>query len=130
MKRALAIAAAALAVVLGFVGLYGVISYVVAERAAEIGIRLALGADPRGVRLMVLRQALVVAAAGVAIGVIAALASTRVMASLLFEVSAYDPLTFVATAGVLMAVSAAAAHFPARRAAAIDPLVAIRDLAP
>ena len=61
---------------------------------------------------------------------IAALASTRVMASLLFEVSAYDPLTFVATAGVLMAVSAAAAHFPARRAAAIDPLVAIRDLAP
>jgi predicted permease len=119
--------AAALAVVLGFVGLYGVISYVVAERAAEIGIRLALGADPRGVRLMVLRQALVVAAAGVVIGVVAALASTRVMASLLFEVSAYDPLTFVGTAGVLMAVSAAAAHFPARRAAAIDPLVAIRD---
>jgi putative ABC transport system permease protein len=123
----LLVIAAGLALVLGVVGLYGVISYIVAQRTAEIGIRLALGANPVGVRVMVLRQGLIVAIVGVAVGLVAALASTRLMASLLFEVSARDPLTFATVALVLTAVSAAAAYVPARRAARIDPLSALRQ---
>jgi putative ABC transport system permease protein len=119
--------AAGIALVLGVVGLYGVISYIVAQRTSEIGIRLALGARPGGVIVMVLRQGLIVAVAGVVVGLLAALASARLMASLLFEVSAYDPVTFTAVAVVLTAVSAAATYLPARRAASIDPVRALRQ---
>ena len=119
--------AAGIALVLGIVGLYGVISYIVTERTSEIGIRLALGARPDEVRVMVLRQGLVVAAAGVAVGLVAALASTRLMASLLFEVSAHDPVTFAVVALALIGVSGVATYVPARRAAGIDPVRALRQ---
>jgi putative ABC transport system permease protein len=118
--------AAGVALALGVIGLYGVTRYVVSQRTNEIGVRLALGAQPRNVCGMVLRQGLSVALVGVIVGVIAAYALTRVMASLLFEVSARDPATFGATALLLMAVSAVATYLSARRAAQVDPLVALR----
>jgi len=115
------------ALLLGMIGLYGVIRYVVAQRTAEIGVRIALGARPADVRAMVLRQGMTVTLAGVAVGLIAAWASTRVMASLLFEVSADDPATFVTVALALIGVSAIATYLPARRAARIDPSQALRE---
>jgi predicted permease len=121
----LAVAAAA-ALALGMVGLYGVISYAVSQRTAEIGIRLALGARPAEVSALVLRQGLVVVASGLAIGIAAAAAATQFMASLLYEVSARDPGTFAASAAVLLTVSAVATYLPARRAAAIDPAQSLR----
>ena len=96
------------------------------QRTAEIGIRLALGASPAEVSALVLRQGLLIVGAGVAIGVAAAAATTRFMASLLFEISARDPATFAAAATVLLGVSAAATYLPARRAAAIDPAQSLR----
>ena len=123
----LLVIAASIALVLGVVGLYGVISYIVSERTAEIGIRLALGANPVEVRAMVLQQGLRVAVAGVAVGLVAAFAATRLMASLLFEVSTHDPATFAAVALLLTGVSAAATYLPARRAAGIDPVRALRQ---
>jgi predicted permease len=119
--------AAGVALVLGLVGLYGVISYIVTQRTAEIGVRLALGAEPVMVRVMVLRQGVTVALAGVIVGLVAAWASTRLMASLLFEVSARDPTTFATVALALTVVSALATYLPARRAAGIDPLEALRE---
>jgi ABC-type antimicrobial peptide transport system permease subunit len=119
--------AAGVALVLGVVGLYGVISYIVTQRTAEIGVRLALGAEPARVRAMVLRQGVTVALAGVVVGLAAASVATRLMASLLFEVSARDPVTFATAAAALIAVSALATYVPARRAAGIDPLHALRD---
>jgi putative ABC transport system permease protein len=119
--------AAIVALVLGIVGLYGVISYIVTERTAEIGVRLALGAEPSRVRIMVLRQGVTVAVVGVIVGLVAAFASTRLMASLVFEVSTHDPITFATVAAALTAVSALATYLPARRAAAIDPLHALRE---
>jgi predicted permease len=121
----LAVAAGA-ALALGMVGLYGVISYTVSQRTAEIGIRLALGASPGEVSALVLRQGLIVVAAGMAIGIAAAAAATRFMATLLYEVSAQDPSTFAASAAVLLAVSVVATYLPARRAAAIDPAQSLR----
>ena len=118
--------AAVVAVVLGVVGLYGVISYVVKQRTAEIGIRLAIGAQPGHVRRMVLRQGLSVALIGVATGLVAAAMAARFMRSLVFEVSTRDPITFAGVALVLTAVSALATYLPARRAANIDPLQALR----
>lgn len=123
----LLVIAALVALILGLLGLYGVISYIVGQRTSEIGVRLALGAQPGQVRLMVLRQGLGVALVGVVVGLGAAAAATRVMGSLLFEVSTYDPVTFGAAALALTAVSALATYLPARRAAAIDPLEAIRS---
>jgi putative ABC transport system permease protein len=119
--------AAGIALVLGVVGLYGAISYVVAQRTAEIGIRLALGARPSDVRGMVLRQGIAVALAGVIVGLAIASVTTRLMGSLLFEVSARDPITFATVALILTAVSALATLLPARRAAGVDPLHAIRE---
>jgi ABC-type antimicrobial peptide transport system permease subunit len=123
----LMVIAAGLAVVLGLVGLYGVISYVVSQRTAEIGVRLALGARPGQVRAMVLRQGLSVALVGVAVGLVAAIAATRVLSSLLFDVSERDPATFASVTAILIAVSALASYLPARRAANIDPLEAVRQ---
>ena len=121
----LLIIAAVVALMLGLVGLYGVISYIVSQRTPEIGVRLALGAQPGDVRLMVLRQGLGVALVGVVVGLGVAAVATRVMGSLLFEVSTHDPVTFGAAALTLTAVSGIATYLPARRAAAIDPLDAI-----
>jgi len=119
--------AAGIALVLGVVGLYGVISYIVTQRTAEIGVRLALGARPARVCAMVLRQGVTVASIGVIVGLASAWASTRLMGSMLFEVSAQDPLTFVGVACILIAVSVLATFVPARKAASLDPVTAMRD---
>ena len=119
--------AAGIALALGVVGLYGAISYIVTDRTAEIGIRIALGASPAAVRAMVLRQGLGVALAGIAVGLWVASLTTRLMGSLLFEISPRDPITFGTVACVLVAVSGLAILLPARRAAGIDPLDALRS---
>jgi predicted permease len=119
--------AAGIALVLGVVGLYGAISYIVTDRTAEIGIRVALGASPAAVRAMVLRQGLAVALAGVAVGLWVASLTTGLMGSLLFEISPRDPFTFATVACVLVGVSALATLLPARRAAGVDPLNALRS---
>ena len=118
--------AAAVALLLGAIGLYGVISYVVAQRTREIGVRLALGADPGRVRTMVVRQGLRVVLAGAALGLAAALALTRFMETLLFEVDARDLVTFGSVVAVMLAVSAAATYLPARRASGVNPVNALR----
>jgi ABC-type antimicrobial peptide transport system permease subunit len=118
--------AAAVALALGTVGLYGVIAYVVAQRSAEIGIRIALGARPAEIGAMVVRQALVLTGAGVVIGVFVSLAGSRVLQSMLFAVSATDPLTIVGVSALLLVVAAVAAWAPARRAARIDPIESMR----
>ena len=114
------------ALILGLVGVYGVISYAVSQRRAELGMRLALGAQPGQVQKMVLRQGFVLASMGVAVGLALALGVTRLMSTLLVEVSASDPVTYVSVAGLLLAVALAASYLPARRAAKVDPMTALR----
>jgi predicted permease len=115
------------ALMLAAVGLYGVMSSIVRERTREIGIRLALGATPELVRRAVLRQALVVAGVGAIVGLAGALATTRLLKSLLFEVSPTDPISLAIVCGVLIAAAAAAAYIPARRATRVDPASALRS---
>jgi putative ABC transport system permease protein len=115
-----------MALVLGIIGIYGVISYAVSQRKREIGIRLALGAQSRDVLQMILRQGATMALVGVAIGVAAALGLTGLMRSLLFGVTARDPMTFAAVAAPLVLVSLLASYIPARRAMHVDPIVALR----
>lgn len=122
---ALAIAAG-VALFLGIVGIYGVISYIVSQRTREIGVRMALGAERIDVSRMVLKQALVLALGGVGIGLVGAALSTRLMASLLYGVSPMDPLTFTGVALTLCGVALLASWIPARRAAGVDPLEALR----
>jgi predicted permease len=117
---------AGLALLLGVVGIYGVLSYTVAQRRHEIGIRMALGAGQRSVATSVVGQGLRLACLGVAIGVVGALALTRLLQSLLYEVGATDLLTFVALPLGLLAVAALAAYLPARRASRIEPTTALR----
>jgi predicted permease len=117
---------AALALVLASVGTYGVVSYFVAQRTREIGVRIALGAQRANLLRMVLRQGIEMALAGVVIGVVAALVLTRLMASMLYGVTTYDPLTFVAVGLLLSAIALLACYVPARRAAGLDPMVALR----
>jgi hypothetical protein len=118
--------AAALALVLGAVGIYGTISYVVSRRTREIGIRMALGARAADVRRMVVAQGGRVALVGVAIGLVAAVFSARSLESLLFEVQARDPIVFAAVAVAMLGVALFASYLPARRASAVDPVEAIR----
>jgi putative ABC transport system permease protein len=118
--------AGTMALCLGVVGIYGVISYVVSQRAREIGIRLALGARPRAVRRMFVLRSLAVATIGVAAGLAAATAFGRWMASLLFEVRPLDPMTYVGVLALLFAAIWLAAYLPARRAAALDPVETLR----
>jgi len=117
---------AALAVVLASIGLYGVMSYMVTQRSRELGVRLALGAGTRDVLGLVLRQGVVLALAGVVIGLVAALALTRVMQGMLFRVGATDPVTFVLVPLLLVGVAAFASWLPARRATRVDPIEALR----
>lgn len=117
---------AALALVLAVVGIYGVIAYAVQQRSREIGIRIALGASTERVVGMVVRRGLTLAVIGVALGTAGAYAVTRVLQSLLFSVSARDPLTFAAVAALLGGVAVLASWIPARRAARVDPLTAMR----
>ena len=115
-----------LGLLLAVVGVYGVVSHAASQRQHEIGIRMALGAEPRSVLGLVVRQAVVLVGAGVGVGVLAALAVSRLLVSLLVGVPSYDPLTFASVSALMLAVALVACYFPARRAANIDPMVALR----
>ena len=119
--------AAIVALLLGSIGLYGVIGYVVSQRTQEIGVRIALGAVPAQVQALVLRQGVALAVLGVAIGFAGALAASRALRSLLFEVQVRDPLTFAIVPVVMLLVSGVATYLPARRAAGVSPLQALRS---
>jgi len=117
----------ALALILGAVGLYGVLSYVVAERTREIGVRMALGATSRVVRRQVVSQGTRVVLVGVVIGVAAAIASTRFMTTLLYEVKAVDPIVFAAMSAMMIGIGVLASYVPARRASRVDPIESLRS---
>src|SRR6202012_29071 len=115
-----------LALALACIGIYGVTAYSVSQRTSEIGIRMALGAQRGGMLRMVLREASWLAVMGIVAGLAGALALTRLIASMLYGLKSYDPLTFGASALLLLLVGLAASWIPARRAAGIDPMRALR----
>jgi predicted permease len=118
--------AGGMALLLGLVGIYGVISYSVSQRTREIGIRMALGAEEQTVQKLFVRQGLLLAAIGIAAGLVAAAALTRAMSTLLYGVNPVDPVTYVAVAAVLATAAALASWVPARRATSVDPVRALR----
>jgi ABC-type antimicrobial peptide transport system permease subunit len=118
--------AGGMALVLGVVGIYGVLAYVVSQRTREIGIRSALGAEPRQLSRMFLLHGLVLSATGAVVGLVAAMAVARLLSSLLFGVGPNDPTAYVAAVAVTIAAAALASYVPARRAAKIDPIETLR----
>jgi ABC-type antimicrobial peptide transport system permease subunit len=118
--------AGGMALLLGIVGIYGVISYSVSQRTREIGIRIALGAPQQTVRKMFVREGLTLTAIGVACGLVAALALTRLMASLLFDVSPLDPATYGTVSAILVTAAMVASYVPAHRATTVEPVEALR----
>jgi ABC-type antimicrobial peptide transport system permease subunit len=114
------------AMVLACIGLYGVLSYNVTRRTGEMGVRMALGAQRSGILQLVIRDALVVTAIGILVGLGAAWAATRVLGSMLFGLSPRDPVTMIGAAVVLIAVATLAAFIPAWRASRVDPMMALR----
>jgi putative ABC transport system permease protein len=122
----LLVVASVVALLLGVVGIYGVMSYIVSQRTSEIGVRLALGAAPSSVAAMIARQGGLVALLGVMAGLATALAGTRLIESLLYGVSPRDPGVFAATAALLIVLACIACWLPARRAARLSPLEALR----
>jgi hypothetical protein len=118
--------AGGMALALGIIGIYGVIAYVVSQRAREIGIRAALGARPGALERMFLLHGLALTGVGIAVGVAAAMAVGRVMSSLLFGVGALDPTAYLSALGITLAAAALASYVPARRAASIDPIETLK----
>jgi putative ABC transport system permease protein len=119
-------ALAGVALLLSAIGIYGVVAYSVGQRTSEIGIRMALGAEARDVRRLVLRQAMRPVLAGIAIGLLLSAAATRLLSSLLYHVGTTDPLTFMAVPSILLLIAIAAALIPARHAARVAPTAALR----
>ena len=111
---------------LAALGIYGVVAFLVAQGTKELAIRMALGATPRGVAMLVVRHGLVIAAAGSAFGVAGAFVLTRLMQSLLFGVGPADPVTYVLASGLVVTTALAACYVPARRAARLDPMRSLR----
>ncbi len=118
---------AALALCLAIAGIYGVVAYAVGQRTNEIGVRIALGASPRGVVRLVLGQGLTLAGIGLGLGFAASIAGTRLLESMLFQVHAYDPSVYIAVAVMVGAVTLMAGYLPASRAARMDPVAALRQ---
>jgi putative ABC transport system permease protein len=117
---------AGLALLLATIGIYGVLAYFVTQHVPEIGVRLALGAQPRDILALVLKKGMSLVLGGVAIGLLASLALTRLMSGLLFGIGANDPLTFAGVALLLVVVALVACLVPARRATRVDPMIALR----
>jgi predicted permease len=117
---------AGVAMLMAIIGLYGVISYAVTQRTQELGVRMALGAQPAEIRRMVLGQGMKLAGTGAAVGLVASFVFSRLLQNELFHVSAFDPLTFALMAGALVAAAMLASYIPARRATRVDPMVALR----
>jgi putative ABC transport system permease protein len=118
---------AAAALLLASIGLYGVLSYTVAQRTPEIGIRVALGAQPRDILKLVVGQGMKMVLLGVAVGLAASLAVTRLMTTLLYDISTYDPLTFIGVSVLLLLTALLASYIPAGRATKVAPIIALRD---
>jgi putative ABC transport system permease protein len=126
-RSTLLLAFAGLAVLLATVGVYGLMSFAVSQRTAEMGVRLALGASPRQVATLVMRQGLLLAASGVGLGIVLAAATGRLVSGLLFETSATDPAVYAALGTLLLTIAALACYVPARRAMRVDPMRALRS---
>jgi len=118
---------ASVALVLAMIGIYGVIAYEVTQRIQEIGIRMALGANARQVIVLVMKHAATMTAVGLGVGLAGAVASTRILTSLLFGLSPQDPVTFAAIPALFAIVALCASYLPARRATKVDPLIALRN---
>jgi putative ABC transport system permease protein len=116
-----------IALALASIGVYGVLSYAVAQRTQEIGVRMALGASRQNVFRLIIGDGARLAGAGILFGVLGAFGVTRVVASLLYNVTATDPVSFASTAACLIAVALLASYVPARRATSVDPMIALRS---